>query len=75
MPTFRNTLCVPSSQAPIKIEQPQCSETLAFKLQTPGNHPEGSKRHSKHGEILKSRITGNANALWNNANFFSRQVM
>jgi hypothetical protein len=33
----------------------QCSETLAFKLQTPVNHPEESKRHSEQGESLKSR--------------------
>jgi hypothetical protein len=29
--------------------QTQCSETLAFELQTPVNHPEESIRHSKHG--------------------------
>jgi hypothetical protein len=29
----------------MKIEQTECSETLAFKLQTPGNHPEESIRH------------------------------
>jgi hypothetical protein len=32
----------------------QCSETLAFKLQTSVNHPEESIQHSKHDEILKS---------------------
>jgi hypothetical protein len=42
----------------MKMEQTQCSETLAFKLHTPGNNPEESTRRSKHGEILKSRITG-----------------
>jgi hypothetical protein len=31
-----------------------CSETLAFKLQTKVNHPEESI-HSEQGEILKSR--------------------
>jgi hypothetical protein len=39
----------------MKMEQTECSETLAFKLQTPGNNPEESIRHSKHGERLKSR--------------------
>jgi hypothetical protein len=39
----------------MKMEQTECSETLAFKLQTPGNNPEESIRHLKHGEILKSR--------------------
>jgi hypothetical protein len=32
----------------------ECSETLAFKLQTPVNHPEESIQH-EHGESLKSR--------------------
>jgi hypothetical protein len=32
----------------------ECSETLAFKLQTPVNHPEESIQHSKHSESLKS---------------------
>jgi hypothetical protein len=40
----------------MKMEQTERSETLAFKLQTPGNNPEESVRHSKQGEILKSRI-------------------
>jgi hypothetical protein len=38
----------------MKMEQTVRSETLAFKLQTLGNNPEGT-RHSKHGESLKSR--------------------
>jgi hypothetical protein len=39
----------------MKMEQTECSETLAFKLQTLGNNPEESIRHSKHGKSLKSR--------------------
>ena len=35
----------------------QCSETLAYKIQSPGNYPEESVQNSEHGEILKSRIT------------------
>jgi hypothetical protein len=31
---------------------------LAFKLQTPVNHPEESIRQSEHGESLKSRKIG-----------------
>ena len=42
MPTFRNTLSVPSSKAgvkmPLKMEQIECSETSAYINQTPGNH-------------------------------------
>jgi hypothetical protein len=29
---------------------------LAFKLQTPVNHPEESVQHSEHGESFKSRM-------------------
>jgi len=43
MPTFRNT-------------QTECSETSAYKIQTPGNYPEQSIQHSKQGEGLKLRI-------------------
>jgi hypothetical protein len=32
------------------------SETLVYKIQTPGNYPEESIQHSEHGESLKSRI-------------------
>jgi hypothetical protein len=41
----------------MKMEQTECSETLAFKLQTLGNNPEEeSIRHSEQGGSLKSRI-------------------
>jgi hypothetical protein len=39
----------------MKMEQTQCSEMLAFKLQTRGNNPKESIRHTKHDESLKSR--------------------
>jgi hypothetical protein len=39
----------------MKMEQTECSETLAFELQTPGNNPKENLRHSRHGESLKSR--------------------
>ena len=35
----------------------ECSETSAYKIQTPGDYPEESTQHSEHGEILKSRKT------------------
>ena len=38
MPVFRNT----HTCAPMKMEQTECSETLAYKKQTPGNYPEES---------------------------------
>ena len=56
MPTFRNTLSVPSSQAStMKMEQTECSEMSAHKIQTPGNYPEENIQHTKHGKSLKSR--------------------
>jgi rhodanese-related sulfurtransferase len=39
----------------MKMEQTECSETLAYKIQTPGNYPEESIQHSEHGKSLKSR--------------------
>jgi hypothetical protein len=38
----------------MKMEQTECSETSAYKIQTPGNYPEESIQHSEHGESLKS---------------------
>jgi len=40
----------------MKMEQTECSEMSAHKIQTPGNYPEESVQHSEHGESLKSRI-------------------
>jgi hypothetical protein len=41
---------------PVKMEKTECSETLSFKLRTPGNNPKENLRLSKHSEILKSRM-------------------
>jgi len=38
---------------PMKMEQTECSETFAYKIQTVGNYPEESIQHSEHGESLK----------------------
>jgi len=40
----------------MKMEQTECSETSAHKLQTPGNNPEESIQHLERGESLKSRM-------------------
>jgi hypothetical protein len=40
---------------PMKMEQAECSETSAYKIQTLGNYPEESIQHSEQGESLKSR--------------------
>jgi len=39
----------------MKMEQAGCSETSAYKIQTPGDYPEESIQHSEHGGNLKSR--------------------
>jgi len=65
MPTFRNSLLVPSSKAVVE----QCfttaledgpiesSETSAYNnTLTPGTYPKEKKLQSKHGESLKSRV-------------------
>jgi len=48
----------------MKMEQTECSETSAYKLQTPGNHSKESTQHTEHGESLKSRI------FFKNLNYF-----
>jgi len=40
---------------PMKMEQTECSETSAYKIQTLGNYPKENMQHTEHGEILKSR--------------------
>jgi len=39
----------------MKLEQTECSETLVYKIQTPGIYPEESIQHSEHGGSFKSR--------------------
>jgi hypothetical protein len=40
----------------MKLEQTECSETSAFKIQTPGKYPEEYLPHLQHGESLKTVI-------------------
>jgi hypothetical protein len=40
---------------PMKMEKTECFETSAYKIQTPGNHPEENIQHTEHGKSLKSR--------------------
>jgi len=42
------------SYLPTKMEQTECSETSAYKIQAPGNYKEENIQHSEHGTILKS---------------------
>jgi len=64
MPTFRNTLFHLRRRIgieiyiypPMKMEETECSETSAYKIQTPANYPEEIIQHSEHGESLISGI-------------------
>jgi hypothetical protein len=47
---------VHSKHAYLPVKMEQCSETSAYKLQTPGNYSKESIQHLEHGEILKSMI-------------------
>jgi hypothetical protein len=38
----------------MKMEQIECCETSAYKIQTPGNYPEENMQHTEQGESLKS---------------------
>ena len=40
----------------MKMEQTECSETSAYKIQTPGNYPEENIQHTEHGESLKLKM-------------------
>ena len=42
----------------MKMEQRECSETSAYKIQTPGNYPKESIQHTEHGESLKLKKSG-----------------
>ena len=44
-----------SYHLPMKMEQTECSEASAYKIQTPGNYPKENILYSEHGESLKSR--------------------
>jgi hypothetical protein len=47
----------------MKVEQVECSETSAYKVQTPGNHPEENVQHTEHGESMKSRTLNRFNGI------------
>jgi len=53
-PTF-STPVILHTYPPMKMEQTEFSETLAYKIQVPGNYPEESIQRSEHGGSLKSR--------------------
>jgi hypothetical protein len=55
---------------PMKMEQTECSETSAYKIQTPGNYPEENIQHSEHDESLKS-----SNAFVCSLHLFLRMIV
>jgi len=57
-PSHTPTFLKPSSfyaHLPAYEDGTECSETSAYKLQTPGNYPKESIQHSENGKSLKSR--------------------
>ena len=44
-------VCGIGTYLPMKMEHTECSETLAYKIQMPENHPEESIHHSEHSKI------------------------
>jgi hypothetical protein len=59
-PIIPHTCPLPSSfytHLPAYEDGTECSETSAYKIQTPRNDPKESVQLSEHGEGLKSRIT------------------
>jgi len=54
-PTILNPSHSTPTHPPMKMEQTECSETSAYKIQMLRNYPEESIQHSEHGESLKSR--------------------
>jgi len=49
---------------PTKLQQTECSETLAYKIQILRNYPEESIQHSEHGRSLKSRKNNAVLQMW-----------
>jgi len=47
----------------MQMEHTGCSETLAHKIQTPGNHPKERIKLSEHGKSLESRKSKYVQAL------------
>jgi len=45
------------------MEQTECSETSAYKIQTPRNYPEENMQHTEQGESLKSRLFNDTSDL------------
>ena len=49
-------LTIGAGYQPMKMEQTECSETSAYKIQTPGNYPKENIQHTEQGKSLKSKF-------------------
>jgi len=59
----------------MKMEKTECSETSAYKTQTPGNYPEENIQHSEQGESLKSRNIELNDAFLFNVHYTQKKSM
>jgi len=50
-PTFSNLVIILHTYPPMKMEKTKCSETSAYKIQTPGNYPE--KKYTRLNLFIK----------------------
>jgi len=41
----------------MKMEQTECSDKSAYKIQSPGNYPQESIQHSEHSERFEIKNT------------------
>jgi len=48
----------------MKMEQRECSETLAYKIQTPMNYPEESVQNSNYLILSLQVLINQQNAVW-----------
>jgi hypothetical protein len=55
-PTFIKPISL-HTHLPAYEDGTECSETSAYKIQTPGNYPKEIIQHSEQGEILISRMS------------------
>jgi hypothetical protein len=62
-----NTLTIPkpsySSYLPAYEDGTECSETSAYKIQTPGNYPEENIQHTKTQSVPRSKKSLEYNVL------------
>ena len=56
IPQHFSNLVILHTYPPMIMEQIECSEMSAHKIQTLGNYPEESIQHSEHNKSLKSRM-------------------